>query len=140
MQTASRRCGKFTRRNRSKAGRKPQFLVAVMVMFLAFAERNHASMRHFTLCMFELNRRVTDAEVMAQAVLHIAQDALAYRWRNICNRDVARERTSFRTNAPDVEIVNVIHAIDRADRAFHQFDSYSPRRSFEKNIQCLANN
>src|SRR5579862_7261740 len=111
-----------------------------MVMLLVFAKRYHASMRHFALCVFELNRRVTDAEVMAEAIFHVAQDALAHRWRNVCNRDVARERTSFRTDAPDVEVMNVIDPFDGADSGFHELYSYSARCSFEENIQCLANN
>src|ERR1700740_64368 len=39
-------------------------LLAVMVvMLLALDHRNHAAVGHFADCVFELNRRVVDAEV-----------------------------------------------------------------------------
>ena len=64
-------------------------------MLFALAHRNHASMRHFAFHVLELNRGVVDVEVVMQAFLHVAQNALADRRRNIGDRDVAGKRASF---------------------------------------------
>ena len=95
-------------------------------------------MRHFALHMLELNGGVVNAEIMVQAVFHIAQNPLAHRWRNIGDRDVAGERASLRSNAPAVEIVNIVDAFDGADGDFDQFELHSAGRSFEQNIQRLT--
>jgi hypothetical protein len=62
----------------------------MMMMFFALAHRNHAPVRNFAHYVLELNRRVVNAEVMVQALFHIAQNALADRRRNVGNRNVAR--------------------------------------------------
>ena len=62
---------------------------------LLFRHRDHASMRHFAHGVFELDGGVADLEFVAQALLQIAQDALADRRRNIGDRDVAGERAAL---------------------------------------------
>jgi hypothetical protein len=47
-----------------------------MVLF-ALAHRDHTPMRYLANCVFELDGRVFDAEVVVQAVFHVAQDAFA---------------------------------------------------------------
>lgn len=52
-------------------------LVAVMMLlFFALTHGNHAAMRYLAFRMFELDRRVVDAEVVVEAVFHVAQNAL----------------------------------------------------------------
>lgn len=67
----------------------------MVVLFPALAHRDHAAVRDFADGVFELDCGVIDAEVVVQALFHFAQDALAYRRRNIRNRDVAGERVGF---------------------------------------------
>lgn len=64
---------------------------AVMMMLYALAHRDHASVRHFAFLMLKLDRGVIDAEVMVQAVFYVAEDTLADRGWNVCNRDMAGE-------------------------------------------------
>jgi hypothetical protein len=106
----------------------------MVVIPFALAHRNYATVRHFALFMFELDRGVVDAEVAMQAVFHVAQDALTYRGWNIGDGDVAGERPRFRANAPHVEIVHVVDSADRADRVFHQFQLQATRRAFQLDI------
>jgi hypothetical protein len=86
--------------------------VGVMMMSNTLTHRHHAPMRYFALDMLKLNGRMVDAEIVVQALLHISQNPFTYGWRNICNCDVAGERVRLRTDAPAVEVVNVIDAFD----------------------------
>ena len=52
-------------------------MAVMMVMLFALDYRDYAPMRRLAHGMFELNRRVVDAEVAQQALLHLAQDAFA---------------------------------------------------------------
>jgi len=70
-------------------------LVAVVMMLFALAHRNNAAVRYFADHVLELNRGVDDAEIMQQAIFHVAQDAFTDRRRNIGDRDVAGERVGF---------------------------------------------
>lgn len=88
-------------------------------MPFALADRDDAAMRHFADLMFELDRRVVDAEAMMQAVFYVPQNAFADRGRNVGNRDVAGECARLRSDAPAVQIVNVIHSLNRANFALH---------------------
>jgi hypothetical protein len=66
--------------------------VAVVVMlFRALGDRDHASVGDFAHCVFELDGRVVDAEVVMKALFHVTQNALADGWGNVGDRDVARE-------------------------------------------------
>ena len=69
--------------------------MAVVVMFHAVANRNHASMRHLAFHMLELDGGVVDVKVMMQSVLHITKNALADRGRNVGNRDMAGKSMGF---------------------------------------------
>jgi len=69
-------------------------------------------MGHFAFHVLELDRRVVDAEGDMQAILHVAQDAFADgRWY-ICDRNVARQRTSFRADVPAVQVVDVVYSFN----------------------------
>jgi hypothetical protein len=51
--------------------------MVVVVMLFALTHRSHAAMGHFAFLVLELDGGVVDAEVLMQALLRIAQDALA---------------------------------------------------------------
>ena len=88
--------------------------------------------------MLELDRRVVNAEIAQESLLHVAQDALADRGRNVLDRNVAGQSMGFRSDAPDVEIVNVVHSRDRADRQFDLLQLHAARRAFEQDVESLA--
>src|SRR6202040_1899078 len=49
-----------------------------------------------------------------------------------------RKRARLRADAPHVEIMNIIDAIDLAHGCFHEFQFYSARSAFEQDVQSLA--
>ena len=106
----------------------------MMVLLFTLPHWNHAAMRHFAHHVLELDRRMVDAEVVQQALLHVAQDALADRRRNVCDRDVARERVALRADAPDVKIVDFVDSFDRADGRLDLFQLHTAWRAFEQNL------
>lgn len=56
-----------------------------MVVMLALAHRNYASVRHFAHHVLKLDCRVIDTKLRVQALFHIPQDTLAYRRWNVRN-------------------------------------------------------
>src|SRR5262249_39801900 len=88
-------------------------LMAVVVMVLfRLNDWNHAAVGDFANCMLKLDGSVINAEVVMQTVLHVAQDPLADRRRNVGDRNMAGESMGFRSNTPDVQIVNIVDAAD----------------------------
>lgn len=68
---------------------------AMVMFFGAFRDGNHAAMRHLADHVFELDRRVVDAEFVQQPMFHIPQNSFADRGRDVSNRDVAGECMGF---------------------------------------------
>ena len=99
-------------------------------MMLLLAHGNNAAVGDFADFVFKLDRGVHDAEVVVQALFHVAQNSLAHRWRNVRDRDVARERAALRADVPDVQVVNVVHALDFAQRGFEDFKIESAGSAF----------
>ena len=53
------------------------------MMLFALGHRDDASVRHFAHHVLKLDGRVVDAEVVQQALLHVAQNPLAHRRRDV---------------------------------------------------------
>ncbi len=53
---------------------------------MAVLDHGHAAVRHLADHVFELDGGVLDLEVCTQALLHLAQDLLAFRGRDVCPR------------------------------------------------------
>ena len=113
-------------------------MILVMMMMFALAYRHHAPMRHLALRVLKLNRGVVDAETLMQPVFHVPENAFADRRRNVGNCNVARQCASFRADAPDVEIMNVVHAFNGSDRSLNALQLDAARRAFQQNIQSFA--
>src|ERR1700722_1886070 len=109
-----------------------------VLMFWALDNGYYTSMSNFTNDVLELDRRVVNLEVMMQAGFHVAQNAFADRGRDVGDRDVAGERVSLRADAPDVQIVNVVDAVDRTDGGCDTFQLQTAWRAFEQDIQSLT--
>src|SRR5579883_2674587 len=67
--------------------------------------------------MFELNGRVMDMEKAAEDAIDVPQNRVAFRGRHILNEDVTAQGVRFRSQAPDVQIVDVDDAGDLANGA-----------------------
>src|SRR6266566_2680741 len=89
------------------------------VFFFALGHRDHAPMRYFAHRMLELNGRVVNAEVVVQTRSHVPKNALAGRWRNVSDGNMAGERAGLRSDAPHVEVVDIIDAVNFADARFY---------------------
>ena len=112
----------------------------VVVVLSAFAYGNDATMSDFTLDVFELDRSVDHLEIMMQHFFHIAQDPFADRGRDIGDGYVAGERSTLGTNAPYMEVVDVVHPFNLADRRFQTFELESAGSAFEQDVHGLAQN
>ena len=56
---------------------------------------NDAALMRVTAIMFKLDGGVRDVEFAASEVLQMKQNALALRWGNVCNADVAGQRAGL---------------------------------------------
>src|SRR5690348_17735724 len=63
--------------------------------------------------VLELYGGVVNAEVIAQLLFNVAQDALAGGRRNVSDADVAGEGVAVGTDAPHMQVVNIVDALDR---------------------------
>src|ERR1700733_3449998 len=115
-------------------------LMAVVMMAHTLRDRHNASMCNLAYHMLELDRGVINAEALMQAAFHIAKNSLTDGGRNVGDGDMAGKRVRLRTNAPDMQVVNVVDAFDRAYGGCDPVQLHSPRSSFEQDIQSLAHN
>src|ERR1700691_1747415 len=75
--------------------------------------RSNATLQRLTADMLELDGRMAYLELPVESIFEADENACALRWRNIGDRDVAREGARVRTQAPDVQVVNIDHAFNR---------------------------
>ena len=108
-----------------------------MVRF-GFAHWNDAAVRHFAFDMLELNGSVVNPEVVMEDLFHVAQNTLADRRGDVGYRNVTGKRMTFRTDAPDVQVMHVIDAFDPADCGFESVESQAARGSFQQNVHGFA--
>ncbi len=80
-----------------------------------FAGGDDAAMGHFTNCAFKLNRSMKNMETFAQPVVYLAQNAFAGGGRYVSDTDVAGQSVGIRSDAPDVQVMNVVDAVDSSD-------------------------
>ena len=69
-------------------------------------------MRGLTSRRFKLNRRMRDMKAIAQSTVDPCQNVSAFGHRHLGDRYVAGERMRLRAQAPDMQIVDVEHAVD----------------------------
>jgi len=94
---------------------------SVAMVVFCFADGDHAAVGDFADGVFELDRGVIDFEVVMQAFFDVAQDLFTFgRW-NVGDGDVAGKSARFRSDVPDVQIVNVVHAVDLLQAGFDHF-------------------
>src|ERR1700743_2510441 len=92
-------------------------VMVMMSMFTAGAAHHllrwhHASVHHFAIAVFKLDRRVADIEMFLENMVDLAKDGCAFGRRNVVDGHVAGQCTGLRTNIPDMQIMHVEHAGD----------------------------
>jgi hypothetical protein len=87
--------------------------------------------------MFELDSGVVNAE-SAKGVVDAFQNGVTRGMRHVVDQDVRAERARLRTNAPDMQIVNIQDAIHFAHGGRDFTQGEAAGQAFEKNIQGLA--
>jgi len=110
----------------------------VMVMMFGFADRDDAAVGDFAFDVFELDGGVDHAEIMLQDFFHVTENAFAGRGRDVGDGDVAGERVAFRADAPDVQVVDVIHALNLANGRFDVIEPHAARSAFQQDVHGLA--
>ncbi len=103
---------------------------SVVVVLSGFSNWDDAPVSDFTLDVFELDRRVVDLEIVMKNFLDIAQNPFAHRWWDISDGDVAGERAALGTNAPHMQVVDVVDAFDFANRRFQMVQLESAGSAF----------
>src|SRR6185437_1619450 len=101
---------------------------------------DNTAMGNVTDHVLELDGGVIDAEVVAQLVLDLVQDALASRGRNVSDADVTREGVGFRADAPDMQIVHIVDAVNAGNSGGDVFQFHAARSAFQENIQAPTDN
>ena len=84
-------------------------------MFVGMAYWNDTAVGYVANGILELDGGVVNVEAGCQHAVHTAQDGFALRGRNVFNIDVAGERVAVRADAPDVYVMNIVHAINGID-------------------------
>ena len=103
-----------------------------MMLVLVVCDNNSAWSVAFGV--LELNGRVMDF-VLGQNVVDALQYRVAGGRRHVFDEYMATQSVGARTQAPDMQIVNVDHAVDGANgvRNFVQF--HAARQAFQQYIQ-----
>src|SRR5437660_12618320 len=109
-----------------------------MVVMFGFAHGDDAAVGDFAFDVLELDGGVDHAKVVVQDLFHVAQNALARGGRNVGDGDVTGEGVAFRANTPDVQVVDIIDALDLADGGFEAIEFHAARRALEQDVHGLA--
>src|SRR5436190_751365 len=94
-------------------------VVSVLFVLARFDGDGTAGFRDRAAYVLELHGGVRDREPLQEHTVETAQNRVAGRGRDIFDQDVAAQRVSAGTQAPDVQIVNVEHALNGAHRRPH---------------------
>ena len=113
-------------------------IVAAMVVLVALNGRG-ATVRHFTVDTLELEGGVVDAEFLPKRPIDLLQDATALRRRDVGNDDVSGTGVGLGTETPDVQVVDVLNAVDGLQRNAYLRQGTTPRRSLQEDVQRLPN-
>ena len=108
-------------------------------MVMLGVHRNGAAIfRNRAADVLELHGGVVNVEAVGEHVVQAPQNDVARGGRNVVDQHMAAEGMGARTETPDVQIVDVQHAIDASHRRGDFLQSYAARKTFEQNIQRFA--
>src|ERR1700674_4221350 len=87
------------------------FVVGVLLLVHSYRD-GAAGFRNRAAYVLELHGGVGDRESRLEHSVEAAQDRVAGRGRDVFDQHVAAQRVSAGTQAPDVQVVNVEHALN----------------------------
>lgn len=73
---------------------------------------NDAAVELFASFVFKLNCRVLNRKMVTQNVIQLYQNAGTLRRRNVGDADMAGERMAIRSEAPHMQIVDIVDALN----------------------------
>src|SRR5690349_13484455 len=100
--------------------------------------RNDAAVGDVADHVFELDGGVVNAEVVAQLLFNVAQNALAGGKRNVRDADVAGEGMAVGADAPHVQVVNVVNAFNGSDGGGYLFQFHAEGGAFQQDVETFA--
>jgi len=94
---------------------------------------DHDSARRIALSVLELNGGVVDF-VLAQNVVDALQNRVTRRRRHVFDEHVATQSVGARTQAPDMQIVNVDDAVEATNGFRHFVQLHAARQAFQQYV------
>ena len=88
--------------------------------------------------MLELQGGVVDAEAFAQHDIDAVEDEVALRGWDVGNGDVAGEGVGVGAEAPDMQVVDVLDALDGSEGGTNLDEGDAAGRAFEEDVEGLA--
>ena len=93
--------------------------MSVLFVLARFDGDGTAGFRDRAAYVLELHGGVRDREPLLEHTVETAQNRVAGRGRNVFDQHVTAQRMRAGTQAPDVQIVNVEHALNAAHGRAH---------------------
>src|ERR1700686_1039120 len=87
--------------------------------------------------VLELNRRMGNVEMLRQHGVQAPQDGVAGGGRNVLDEDVAAQGVSARSQAPDVQIVNIQDPFDCTHPRRHFPQADAARQTLQQDVERL---
>ena len=91
-----------------------------------------------TAHVLELHGGVRDVEALGQDFVDAPQDAVAGGGRDVLDQHMAAQRVRARPEAPDVQVVDVQDAVDRAHPGGDILEVNPPRQALQQDVERLA--
>src|SRR5262249_6078577 len=88
--------------------------------------------------VLELNGGMADREAFGQHAVDAAQNGIAGRGRHVLDQDVAAQGVRAGTETPDVEVVNVEHAVDLPGGVGDVGEFHPARQALQQDVEGLA--
>src|SRR5208283_3519807 len=110
----------------------------VRVLFGNHVGRRNATVEIFAADVLELDGGVADLKPFAEQRVEVQENARAFRRRNVGDGDMAGQSAGLRAQAPNVQVVNVDHAVDGFHAGANLFERNAARHAFEKDVEGFA--
>lgn len=115
-------------------------MIVIVTVTLGGIHRDDAARtRNRAAHVLELNGGVVEVEAIAQHPVEATKNAIALRRRHVLDEDMTTESVRTRAQTPDVQIVNIKHAIDVAHGDDDIIEADAARKSLKEDIQRFTN-
>src|SRR5579859_6501760 len=103
-----------------------------------FADGDYAAVSDFAAFAFELDGGVVDVEAVFGERIDFEQDAIAFGGWDVIDLYVAGEGVGLRTEAPDVQVVDVDDAFDGLHTGADFVEGEAARGAFQEDVEGFA--